>query len=292
MFRWIFILLLTLVTAFPQEATQSREAEQQLKNDRDTGVVSRSSSEGQEKAFEKPQGYVSDFARVVDVAGRMEIEDYLGALERGTGVQVAVVTVSSLNGEPIEDFTNSLYRKWGIGKKGSNEGLMVLFAIQDRKMRIEVGYGLEPILPDGVVGSVQRSLREELRAAKYGDAILKCVRSLGSRIQQAKGVAVSDLPPPSSVAGRGRPGPPQVDIPIWAIFLGLFLIFFVLPRLFAGGHSHGRRYRGGYGPGPFIGGGGWGGGGFGGSSGGGDSGGGFGGFGGGDSGGGGASSDW
>ena len=99
-------------------------------------------------------------------------------LERGTGVQIAVVTVPSLDGEPIEEFSvDSLARKWGVGQKGSNEGLMVLFAIQDRKMRIEVGYGLGPILTDGVVGSVQRSLREELRAGKYGDAILKCVRS-------------------------------------------------------------------------------------------------------------------
>jgi len=261
MLRWISILLATSSLALAQEA------------------------QGQAKSYEKTQGYVSDFANVVDVASRVEIESALAGLERGTGVQIAVVTVPSLNGDPIEDFTNTLFRKWGVGQKGSNEGLMVLFAIQDRKMRIEVGYGLEPILTDGIVGSVQRSLREELRAGKYGDAILKCVRSLGSRIEQGKGVAgASPLP----ASGR-REGPPQMDIPIWAIVLGLLLIFFVLPRLFGGGGgSSGRRYGGG----PFFGGGGCGGGGFGGSSGGGDSGGGFGGFGGGDSGGGGSSSDW
>lgn len=268
MLRWISILLATSSLALAQEAHGQAQGQAQA----------------QTKTYEKTQGYVSDFGNVVDVASRVEIENFLGGLERGTGVQIAVVTVPSLNGDPIEDFTNSLFRKWGVGQKGSNEGLMVLFAIQDRKMRIEVGYGLEPILTDGIVGSVQRSLREELRAGKYGEAILKCVRSLGSRIEQGKGIAGTA---PQPVSGR-REGPPQVDIPIWAIPLGLVLIFFVLPRLFGGGgRGAGRRYGGG----PFIGGG-WGGGGFGGSSGGGDSGGGFGGFGGGDSGGGGASSDW
>jgi uncharacterized protein len=261
MFRWIFILL----------------------------AVASLTSAQERPAYEKTQGYVSDFANVVDVAGRMEIEKFLGGLERGTGVQVAVVTVPTLNGEPIEDFTNNLFRKWGVGQKGTNEGLMVLFAIQDRKMRIEVGYGLEPILTDGIVGSVQRSLREELRAGKYGDAILKCVRSLGAKIELGKGIATTDSTPiPVPPPGDFRPpGQREPDPPYWLIPVGILLIFFVLPRLFGGGRSGGR-----YGGGPFIGGG-WGGGGFGGSSGGGgDSGGGFGGFGGGDSGGGGASSDW
>jgi uncharacterized protein len=242
------------------------------------------------KTYEKPEGYVSDFARVVDTANRVEIERRLGDLERATGVQVSVVTVPTLNGAPIEDFAIDLARKWGIGQKGSNEGLLVLFAIQDRKMRIEVGYGLEPTVTDVFVGALQRSLREELRASRYGDAILKCIDGLGERIRRGKGV---DGASPAAPEAGGRPvGPPQVDIPWWLILLGLFLVFFVVPRLFSGGGRgySGRRYRGG--GGPFIGGG-WGGGGFGGSSGGGgDSGGGFGGFGGGDFGGGGASSDW
>ena len=237
--------------------------------------------------YEKAEGYVSDFAHVVDTPSRIEIQNYLGGIERTTGVQIAVVTVPSTNGEPIEDFANSLLRKWGVGQKGSNEGLLMVFAVQDRKMRIEVGYGLEPILTDGFVGSVQRSLRDELRAAKYGDAILKCVRALGERISKAKGIegAVSPI--------RAPAGPPQVEIPFWAILaLVIFvLIFFIIPRIGGGGGSSGRGYRGG---GGYIGGGGWGGGGFGGSSdsGGGGSSGGFGGFGGGDSGGGGSSSDW
>jgi uncharacterized protein len=238
------------------------------------------------QSYDKPQGYVSDFANVVDVAGRMEIEDFLAGLERGTGVQVAVVTVPRLNGEPIEDFTNTLFRKWGIGQKGTNEGLMVLFSIEDRRMRIEVGYGLEPILPDGAVGSIQRSLREELRAGKYGDAILKCVRSLGARIEQAKGVSgAAAATRRGESSGRVEQRMPIADI----LFIAFLLLFFVIPYFVK---SNGGAYRR-RGPGPFIGGG-WGGGGFGGGGGwgGGSSGGGFGGFGGGDSGGGGSSSDW
>jgi uncharacterized protein len=235
--------------------------------------------------YDKPQGYVSDFAHVIDAASRTSVEDYLGGLERVTGVQVAVVTVASLNGEPIEDFANTLMRKWGVGQKGTNEGLLMVFAIRDRKMRIEVGYGLEPVLTDGYVGSVQRSLREELRAGKYGDAVLKCVQTIGDTISKAKGLEQGVTP----LAGGPRAGPPEPDFPIGFIVSVVVVVYFLV-QTFGGGRSSGRRYYGG--GGPYIGGGGWGGGGFGGSSGGGDSGGGFGGFGGGDSGGGGASSDW
>jgi uncharacterized protein len=252
----------------------------------------------QAQTYDKPQGYVSDFAHVIDAASRTQLEDYSAGIERATGVQLAIVTIPSTNGEPIEDFANTLARKWGVGQKGSNEGLLMLLAVQDRKLRVEVGYGLEPILPDGFVGSVQRSMREQLRTGKYGDAALAGIKAFGSRISQAKGVPGAAEAP---IARGRRAGAPRVQIPWWFILGGLFL-FFVLPgfigRLFGGGRNRSGWGRRGGGGGPFFpgggwGGGGWGGGGFGGSSGG-DSGGGggFGGFSGGDFGGGGASSDW
>ena len=90
----------------------------------------------------KPEGYVSDFARVVDPSVKVQLERYAAAIERSTGVQLAIVTVQTLEGEPIEDVANLLYRKWGIGSKKSNEGALLLLVTGDRKLRLEVGYGL------------------------------------------------------------------------------------------------------------------------------------------------------
>ena len=76
----------------------------------------------------KPQGYVSDFAHVLDAQSRAQLETYCGRVEQATGVQMAMVTIDSLEGAPIEDFSNSLFRKWGVGKKGKDEGIMLLLA--------------------------------------------------------------------------------------------------------------------------------------------------------------------
>src|SRR6185436_20451780 len=100
----------------------------------------------------KPTGYVNDFSHVLG-ASAAPIEAFCGAVERATGAQFAVVLVDSLEDEPIEEVANRLYREWGIGKKGNNEGLLLLLAVKDRKQRAEVGYGLEGSLPDGFTGS-------------------------------------------------------------------------------------------------------------------------------------------
>jgi uncharacterized protein len=198
---------------------------------------------------------------------------------------MAIVTIDSLDGEPIEDVANSLYRKWGVGQKGKNEGLMLLLAIKDRRDRIEVGYGLEPILPDGFVGSVLREARPLLRQGDYGAAVYAAADEMGSRIAAAKGVTLDvALRPHRRVVPTGNGLP-------WPVIVAGIIILLLLMRGGGGGgflagmilgNLLGRGGRGG----------GWGGGGFGGYDSGGGGGGGFGGFGGGDSGGGGASSDW
>jgi len=236
----------------------------------------------------KPQGYVSDFAHVLDPQSRAQLEAYCGRVEQATGVQMAMVTLDSLDGQPIDDVTNSLYRKWGIGKKGKDEGIMLLLAIKDHRDRIEVGYGLEPLLPDGFDGSVLRESRPLLRQGQYGQAMFAAAEVMGSRIAQAKGVALNfSLRPQRRVRAQPRP-------PMGAIFFGIFILILLLSLARRGGGGGGGLLAGMI-LGNLLGGGrgGWSGGGFGGyDSGGGGGGGGFGGFGGGDSGGGGASSDW
>src|SRR5215813_10034223 len=90
----------------------------------------------------KPTGYVNDFAHALDAGSAQRLELYCTNLERATGAQMAIVTVDSLEDEPIEDVANRLFREWGIGKKGQNEGMLILLAVKDRKQRAEIGYGL------------------------------------------------------------------------------------------------------------------------------------------------------
>jgi uncharacterized protein len=232
----------------------------------------------------QPQGYVSDFAGVIPESSRAPLEAYCAAVEQSTGAQMALVTIPSLEDEPIEDVANTIFRAWGVGQKGKNEGILMLLAVHDRRSRLEVGYGLEPILPDGLSGSILRQMRPALRQNDYGDAMLAAAETIGNTIAQAKHVTLT-----ASLQRRNRPSASD-SIP-WPLIAGGIILLVSLLR------AAGRR-GGGSGGGILTGlilgnlmGGSWGGrggGGFGGS----DSGGGFGGFGGGDSGGGGASSNW
>jgi len=239
----------------------------------------------------QPQGYVSDFARVIDPASRAALENYCGRVEALTGAQIAVVTLDTLAGEPLEDVAVALFQKWGIGKKTTDEGVLLLMVIRDRGLRFEVGYGLEPTIPDGVAGGILRSMGPTLKEGRYGEASIDAVQRLGSRIASAKGVQI-DATLPQRARRASRSGFP------WPLLLfGGFFLFWILAGI--GGKGGRRGGGGGSGTGFLIGmlagnmlgrsfGSGGGGGGFGGF----DSGGGFGGFGGGSSGGGGASGGW
>lgn len=156
----------------------------------------------------QPRGYVNDFAGVLDARGAQELEAYCGDVERATQAQFAVVTVPSLEGEPIEDVAVRLFEQWGIGKKGTDEGLLVLLAIEDRKYRVEVGYGLEPIINDAFAGDVMRSVRPILRQGDYTSALHAAARQFGERIAAAKGVSIGGEPVrrPQSSRASGAAG--------------------------------------------------------------------------------------
>ena len=201
---------------------------------------------------------------------------------------MAIVLVDTLDDEPIDQVANRLYREWGIGKKGKDEGILLMLAVKDHKQRAEIGYGLEPIIPDGYAGGVLRGIRPILRQGNYGGALLAAAQEFGQRIAQEKGV---ELAPEvgrrvAPTSGRGN------SIPVPLLIGGFFLLLWIIGRFTGGRGGGGTGFLTGMILGNMMGrgGSGWGGGGFGGGGSGG--GGGFGGFGGGDSGGGGASSDW
>ncbi len=109
----------------------------------------------------KPTGRINDFAGVLDEPSESQLDSLLTALETDTTAQVAVVTMDSLDGANVEEYATKLFNAWGIGQKGKDNGVLVLVVPSERVMRIEVGYGLEGILPDGLAGAV---MRDELPA--------------------------------------------------------------------------------------------------------------------------------
>jgi uncharacterized protein len=242
----------------------------------------------------KPQGYVDDFAAVLGAEAKDKLTTLCGEVDHKANAQIAVVTVPSLKGEPIEQFSVDLATRWGVGPKQAARGVLILLAPNEHKYRIEVGYGLEAILPDGKVGGFGREAVPLLRQNDYDGALLLMTQRVASVIAQDKGVTLDSLSqtPASEVRpGRSSWNPSTI---IWIIFVGFFVILPLLRLVFRsrfGGGPYSRRRSGiSWAIGPWIGGG-WGGGGFsgGGSFGGG---GGFGGFGGGSFGGGGASGSW
>jgi len=136
---------------------------------------------GEASQFPLAKGHVNDLAGVVDESTRAKLETLLTNFETRTGTQIAVVTVKSLDGRMVEEYANDLYRAWGIGaKSGENKdkGALLLIAVEDRKTRLEVGYGLEGDLPDGLAGELVRRMRPFLKQSDYSQAVWVGSRSI------------------------------------------------------------------------------------------------------------------
>ncbi|WP_200821512.1 TPM domain-containing protein [Bryocella elongata] len=244
-----------------------------------------------------PNGnYVSDFAGVIDAGTKPEIEALSREVYEKAHATIVVVTVNSLDGDTIEDFTTKLEDKWKVGPKNTDRGVVMIFAINDHKRRIEVGYGLEGILNDAKVGDIGRSMVPQLQQGDYGAAILGGERQIAQVIADDSHVTLDTtvkLPAQHTyhyeTTHHRSSGGGWVGIIIFIVIILLISrggrggggggwMWFLLGNLLGGGGRGGG----------FGGGGGLGGGDSGGGGGGGDFGGGF----GGGSGGGGASGDW
>ncbi len=225
----------------------------------------------------KPTGLVNDFANVIPPSYKQRIALLTGELLQKTGVPIVVVTMPDIGGAEYNEYANRLYNEWGIGKKGQDKGVLIFVTVKERKMRIETGYGVEGILPDGLVGEIRdRYMIPFLKKDKFGEGLLNGAIAITQVIAKNEGVKLTGevRTQAPKKGGSGLFFLPIVFILILFMMIsrrrgGSFLFF--LPLLFGLG--------GGYGPRS-------GSSGFGGSFGG--FGGGFGGFGGGMSGGGGA----
>jgi uncharacterized protein len=243
-------------------------------------------------AFPTLTGRVVDDAHLLQPAQIAALDAKLAALEAQSQRQVVVVTLPSLGGDDIDDYGYKLGRAWGIGDKQRNDGLLLIVAPNEHKVRIEVGYGLEGIVTDAISFMIIRhDLTPRFKAGDYAGGINAAVDALITQLRlpddQAKAVAAK------AKVQMAHEREPHFDAGT-VVFLVIFVLFFALPamRMLAGGGG-GRRYGGGVWIMPMGGfGGGWGGGGGGGSDWGGAGGGGGFSGGGGGFGGGGASGGW
>ena len=240
---------------------------------------------------------VNDFANVIDPQSARAMDAMIRSLQRATGDVVVVATVDTFQPyATIDEYAVKMFENGGrgIGEKGRENGLLVVVAVNDRRVRVEVGYELEQFITDGFAGRTRdEDILPPFRQGNYGAGLVAGVQRLVGRIAEGRNVSLQDLPQETRTVRRSR------AIGGGAVFW-LFIAFIVIRALVGGMRRGSRRGSqwggpgwGGWssGVGPFIGRrGGFGGGGFGGGFGGG--GGGFGGFGGGRSGGGGASGGW
>lgn len=221
----------------------------------------------------EPQGYVNDFARVLSAQAKAKLEAALKELEEKTSAEVAVVTVPNVEGGDVDQAAEELFRQWGIGKRGKDNGVLILCAVGDRRVRIEVGYALESVLNDAACG---RIIREQMiprfRQKDYSGGLLNGTSAVVSLILSSYGQTL-DAPLVQPVSSYPLRREADWQFIIWFIF---FVFFFIILPIINGYRGSGGFWDDGI----------WSGGGFGGG------GGGFGGFGGGSSGGGGASGGW
>ena len=227
------------------------------------------------ETFPKPTGAVNDFAGVISTQHKSRMETLAREVLEKTGTAIVVATVETIGDNTPSDYANRLYQAWGIGKKGEDKGVLIFLAVKERQVRIETGYGVEGILPDGLAGEIlDRHAIPWFKEGDYGRGFAETMAAVSSIVAKAAGVTLTRGPPTGTKAGQNRKGIGNFSIaaPLAAAFFllgtpqGRAMLPWLLVLMMSGGGG-GRRSGGGFG-------------GFGG--------GGFGGFGGGSSGGGGA----
>jgi uncharacterized protein len=222
----------------------------------------------------QPAGWVNDFANVIDQGNDGKLRSLIEEVEQKTSTEIAVVTVTSIAPYDEKEYARLLFDNWKPGKKGKDNGVLVLLAVKERRWRIESGYGVEGILPDGLCGEIGRTyMVPRFKEGSYGEGLYQGARAIANIIAKDAHVTLAALGNFEEINTEKQP---SSNIPNGAeqvIIIIVVIIIVVISNL----GTHGNRYYGGG-----YSGGSWGGG-FGGGGGGG-----FGGFGGGGGGGGGA----
>ena len=172
-------------------------------------------------------GPVNDYAHIFTANETQELNAYLYNIDRQSDLQIAVLTIPSLEGESIEDYSISVAEKWQIGQKGKDSGVILVIAAQDRKLRIEVGYGLEDRITDAQSSRIIRSIiAPHFKQQEYGKGVLLGVKNLA-------GIALQDESLISEAAKEARRQDDD-SIPL-PLIIFLIIIFLFGSRFMPGG---------------------------------------------------------
>ncbi len=170
--------------------------------------------------FPRPAGAVNDFAGVISVEYRERTEHLSREVLEKTGTAIVVATFATIGENEFNSFVNRLYSAWGIGRKGEDKGVLIVLAMKERKIRIETGYGMEGILPDGLAGEIRdRSITPWLRAGDYGRGLFEGVSAIAGIAATNAGVTLTGLP--AKAPSRSRPAEGKAD---WILGLIALLI--------------------------------------------------------------------
>ena len=173
-----------------------------------------------------PSGFVNDFAGVLDGAIKQALEPKLVSFEPETGNEISVVTVKNLDGDYIENFAEKLFKEWGIGKEKQDNGVLVLVAVEDRKMRIEVGYGLEGALTDAQSNwIINNELKPAFQQGDYSGGIAQAVATIIAATQGEYIPSADDRP-----IKIGNWFTEWFEIIFWFIIFGLMWLASILSR--------------------------------------------------------------
>jgi uncharacterized protein len=182
----------------------------------------------------RPSNYVTDLAGIIDDGTEARLDSLLRELELKTTDQIMVLTIDSLKGASLEEFSIDIaHNEWKIGQKGKDNGLLLLVVYKDRKYRFEVGYGLEGILPDSLVGSIGRQyLVPNFRKEDYSRGIYEAVVAMTNIIARHDNVQITGLPLPIAQNPEKESSPGFLNTAVSILFL-IFIIFMFIrhPRM-------------------------------------------------------------
>lgn len=182
--------------------------------------------------------YVQDYAQVLSAEDKRKLLNIGQELDNKTTAQLAVVTVKTLDGQPIEDYALAILREWGIGSKEKNNGALIVVAVQDRRSRIEVGYGLEGLLTDGLTGRIQdQAMISYFRKGNYAAGIVNGYAVTASLIAKDAGVQLTSINSEQIAVPAKTTNSTDQEYPFWLKLLigaGIVLLL-IIDNLFLGG---------------------------------------------------------
>ena len=153
--------------------------------------------------FPKPAGAINDFAGVIPMEYKNKMEGLSREVLEKTGTAIVVATFATIGNSEINEYVNRLYSAWGIGKKGEDKGVLIVLALKERKVRIETGYGVEGILPDGLVGEIRdQSMIPWLKQGDYGRGLAEGMTAIAGVIAKNAGVTLTESPAAAAAKPR------------------------------------------------------------------------------------------